>query len=37
MSVTEKPYDYPPAIIWNLINDIVEMRKARSRITTRRA
>jgi hypothetical protein len=27
----EKSYAYPPAILWNLINDIVEMRKGKVR------
>ena len=29
MAVIEKTYAHPPAILWNLINDIIEMRKGK--------
>ena len=31
MAVMEKTYSHSPAILWNLINDIVEMRKAKTK------
>ena len=31
MAAIEKSYTHPPAVLWNLINDIVEMRKGRVR------
>jgi hypothetical protein len=29
MAVMEKSYGQPPVILWNLVNDIVEMRKGK--------